>query len=150
MSQATRHVRAFQSHRGALIDLYEQLPEEHAGFAAWDEGMSFTRLADHLSLSLDRASAMLAGRTPDGPGEPSATLADARARLQATQDAFVTTVSALGDDDLQRRIPAFGGREMPVWMLLDFITQHEVHHKGQVWMMARMVGVKPPMFVRMG
>ncbi|WP_309569775.1 DinB family protein [Deinococcus sp.] len=150
MSQSTRYARAFQSHRTALLDLYAQLPEEQAGFAAWDEGMSFTRLADHLSISINRVSAMLEGRQPDAPGEPSAALADARARLQATQDAFVTTVSVLSDDDLQRRIPAFGGREMPVWMLLDFITQHEAHHKGQVWMMARMVGITPPMFVKMG
>ncbi|PNY80701.1 DinB family protein [Deinococcus koreensis] len=149
MSQATRYARAFQSHRGALIDLYGQLPEEQGGFAAWDEGMSFVRLADHLSASVNRIPAMLQGQKPDAPGAPSTGLTDARARLQSTQDAFVSTVLALSDDDLQRSIPAFGGREMPVWMLLEFITQHEAHHKGQAWMMARMVGVTPPMFVKM-
>lgn len=150
MSQSTRAVRAFQSHRAALIDLYDQLPEEQANFAAWEGGMSFVRLADHLSASVNRVPAMLRGEKPDAPGAPSATLSDSRARLQSTLDAFVGTVSALSDDDLQRRIPAFGGREMPVWMLLDFITQHEAHHKGQAWMMARMIGVTPPMFVKMG
>jgi uncharacterized damage-inducible protein DinB len=149
MSQATRHARAFQSHRAALIDLYTQLPEEQAEFAAWDGGQSFLKLADHLSGSVNRVPAMLAGRQPDAPAAPSATLAEARARLQDTQDRFVAAASALSDDDLQRRIPAFG-RELPVWMLLDFMVQHEAHHKGQVWMMARMVGVTPPMFVKMG
>ncbi|GHF40598.1 putative damage-inducible protein DinB [Deinococcus metalli] len=149
MSQATRHARAFQSHRAALIDLYAQLPDEHATFKAWEEGMTFLRLADHLSGSVGRVPALLEGRQPDAPAAPSATLADAQARLQATLDMFVTTASALSDDDLQRRIPAFG-RELPVWTMLDFITQHEAHHKGQAWMMARMVGVQPPMFVKLG
>jgi uncharacterized damage-inducible protein DinB len=47
-------------------------------------------------------------------------------------------------------VPAFGGREMPVTALLDMIITHEAHHKGQVWVMARMIGVKPPRFVKMG
>jgi uncharacterized damage-inducible protein DinB len=149
MSQATRHARAFQSHRAALIDLYAQLPDEHATFRAWDEGMTFLRLADHLSGSVGRVHALLEGRQPDAPAAPSTTLTDARARLQATQDALVAATFALSDDDLQRHVQAFG-RELPVWAVLDFITQHEAHHKGQAWMMARMVGVQPPMFVKLG
>ncbi|MFD1732035.1 DinB family protein [Deinococcus malanensis] len=30
------------------------------------------------------------------------------------------------------------------------MVSHEAHHKGQVWMMARMIGIKPPMYVKMG
>ena len=150
MSQAIHYVRQFQSHRGALLDLYAQLPDEQGGFAAWDGGMSFIRLADHLSGSATRFVSMIQGQTPAPAPEPSASLGEARERLSASHDAAVGGMSTLSDEDLERRIPAFGGREMPVRMLLDMIVSHEAHHKGQIWMMARMVGVTPPMFVRMG
>ena len=60
------------------------------------------------------------------------------------------SISALSTEDLSRRVTAFGGRELPISALLDMVIAHEAHHKGQVWLMARMIGIKPPMFVKMG
>ncbi len=39
---------------------------------------------------------------------------------------------------------------MPVGVLLEMLNTHEAHHKGQVWMMARMIGVQPPRYIKMG
>ena len=142
------YVRNFLMHRQALQDLLAQIPEEQANFAAWDDGMSFIDLTDHLSGSSTRLFNMMRGEQPQ-PVQPSASLADARTRLEGTTDATVQALRGMSNDDLSRVIPAFGGREMPVRALVDFIIQHEAHHKGQVWMMARMIGIKPGMFVKM-
>ncbi len=150
MSRSQHYVRSFQMHRAALQDLYAELPGDQGHFKAWEEGMSFTALADHLSTSLERLESMLSGEAPAPGAEGSADLASARRRLAHSGEQFAAMVSALSDEDLSRRIPAFGGREMPISALLDFIISHEAHHKGQAWMMARMVGVKPPMFVKLG
>lgn len=147
------YARTFLSHRSALLDLYHQLPDEQANFSAWDGGMSFIGLADHLAGSSERFIGLISGEAPAGPPTPgtgSATLQNATERLSATAEQAAAAMRALTPEDLARRVPAFGGREMPVSALLDALIAHEAHHKGQVWLMARMVGVKPPMFVKMG
>lgn len=150
MSQASHHARQFTANRSALLDLYDMLPEDQGKFAAWDGGMSFIGLADHLSGSLTRFMGLIAGEGMGTPAPASTSLDEARQRLRDTHQTAVSAIEGMNDADLDRRVPAFGGREMPVRALLDMVTTHEVHHKGQVWMMARMVGVQPPMFVKMG
>ncbi|BDP40534.1 hypothetical protein DAETH_05030 [Deinococcus aetherius] len=153
LSASEIYARTFESHRGALLDLYAQLPDEQANFSAWEGGMSFLGLADHLAGSSERLLGMMTGQMPAMPPQPgpaSATLQEARDRLASTTGQAAQAMHSLSEADLSRRVPAFGGREMPVSALLDALIAHEAHHKGQVWMMARMVGVKPPMFVKMG
>ncbi|UQN05237.1 DinB family protein [Deinococcus sp. QL22] len=149
-SRSALLARALHSHRAALMDLYAELPDDQAQFAAWEGGMSFVALADHLSGSSERFLGMVQGQAPGALPAPSADLPAARARLQQTTEAAMSAIAALGNEDLGRRVTAFGGREMPIAAMVDMLITHEAHHKGQVWMMARMIGVKPPMFVKMG
>lgn len=149
-SRSASFARALHGHRAALMDLYAALPDDQAQFAAWEGGMSFVGLADHLAGSSERFLAMVQGQVPGALPAPSADLPAARLRLQQTTDTALEAISALSDDDLRRRVTAFGGRELPISALLDMVVAHEAHHKGQVWLMARMIGVKPPMFVKMG
>ncbi|WP_019010288.1 DinB family protein [Deinococcus aquatilis] len=149
-SRSAVFARTLQGHRAALMDLYADLPDEQAQFAAWEGGMSFVGLADHLSGSSERFLSMVQGQTPGALPAPSADLPAARLRLQQTTDAALGVISALSNEDLSRRVTAFGGRELPISALLDMVIAHEAHHKGQVWLMARMIGIKPPMFVKMG
>jgi uncharacterized damage-inducible protein DinB len=139
---------SFTMHRAALIELLEKIPAEKGDFAAWEGGLSFTKLADHLSGSSNRMGAMTRGQTPEKL-EPSQSLAAAIERLKASHGEVVAALEVMPPEMLGQKITAFGGREMPIAALLDFMVQHEAHHKGQVWMMARMVGVEPGMFVKM-
>ncbi len=141
--------RSFMMHRAALIELLEKIPADQADFKAWDGGMTFTKLADHLSGSSTRMAVFMRGEKPD-PIEPSADFTAAIARLKTNLTDTQTMLEGLTSEGLQKVVPAFGGREMPVAMLADFLIQHEAHHKGQIWMMARMIGVEPQMFIKMG
>lgn len=135
-------------HRAALIGLLEKIPAEKADFTAWEGGMSFTKLADHLSASAGRMGAMMRG-TEFPKLEPSPNLASAIERLKSTHNEAATGLEVMPDEAFAKVIPAFGGREMPISALADFLVQHEAHHKGQVWLMARMIGIEPGMFVAM-
>ena len=150
MTRAQSYASTYRMHRAALQDLYAALPDDQGHFKAWDGGMSFIGLADHLSASASRVPALLRGEKPAPMGEGSADLGEARARLAASGEQVIQTVQGLSDEDISRRITAFGGREMTVSALIDQIISHEAHHKGQAWMMARMVGVTPPFFVKLG
>jgi uncharacterized damage-inducible protein DinB len=146
---AKNFIRNFTMHRAALIELLEKIPSDQADFKAWEGGMSFTRIADHLSGSSIRMGKMMQGVKPD-PIEPSADFSSAIERLKSTLTETQAILGAMPDEAFQVVVPAFGGREMPVASLVDFMIQHEAHHKGQVWLMARMIGVEPQMFIKMG
>jgi uncharacterized damage-inducible protein DinB len=141
--------RSFTMHRAALIELLEKIPAEQADFKAWEGGMSFARIADHLSGSSIRMGKMMQGVKPDAI-EPSADFSSAIDRLKATLTDTQAMLGGMSDEAFQVVAPAFGGREMHMAAMVDFMIQHEAHHKGQVWMMARMIGVEPAMFIKMG
>jgi uncharacterized damage-inducible protein DinB len=142
------YARSFLIHRNALLSLLERIPADKCDFKAWEGGMSFKGLSDHLSGSAARMGAMLRGQTPEKL-EPSADWSAALERMRAGTSAAAAMLETLDDQTLNRVVPAFG-TQMPIRGMVDFLINHEAHHKGQVWMMARMVGVEPPMFVKLG
>jgi uncharacterized damage-inducible protein DinB len=143
------YAQALQMHRAPLLELLGQIPAEQASFAAWDGGRNFIQITDHLKLTNLRMSAMIAGEKP-GNAEPSSDLSSARAALETASASLTDTISQLSSEQLETVVDAFGGMKMPVYKLLDFAREHDAHHKGQIWTMARMVGVQPPMFVKFG
>ena len=148
MTNGERHAHTFMMHRGALIDLLELIPADKGDFAAWDGGLSFHKLCDHLSGSSTRIAATIAGQVP-AKIEPSSSFAAAKERLATSTQNARDMLAALNDEQLSTVVEAFGSWKMPISALVEFMISHEAHHKGQVWMMARMIGVQPAMFVKM-
>ena len=142
------YARSFLMHRNALMGVLERIPADQAGFKAWEDGMSFLRLTDHLSGSVMRMNAMLQGQTP-AKIEPSADWSAALERMKSSTADAAALLEGLSEETLNRVIPAFG-TQMPISGMVDFLIAHETHHKGQIWMMARMIDLEPPMFVKIG
>lgn len=143
------YAQALQMHRAPLLELLGRIPEDKGTFAAWDGGRNFIEITDHLKLTNLRMLAMMAGEKP-GTAEPSSDLVSARAALESASATLTDKVSQLSSEQLESVVDAFGGMKMPVHKLLDFAREHDAHHKGQLWTMARMIGVQPPMFVKFG
>ncbi|HEU4456278.1 MAG TPA: DinB family protein [Longimicrobium sp.] len=54
---------------------------------------------------------------------------------------------ALTPEDLQRPCTTPGGATMATWKWLRAMVEHEVHHRGQIYLMLGMLGVPtPPMY----
>jgi uncharacterized damage-inducible protein DinB len=54
---------------------------------------------------------------------------------------------ALTPDDLARRCTTPAGIQMATWKWLRAMVEHEVHHRGQIYLMLGMLGVPtPPMY----
>jgi uncharacterized damage-inducible protein DinB len=143
------YAQAFLMHRAPLLELLGQIPADKGSFAAWEGGKNFIELTDHLKSTNTGFISLMAGEKPVR-AEPSTDLASARAALETAGAQLAEAVSQLSSEQLAAVIEAFGGMKMPVYKLLDFSREHEAHHKGQLWTMARMVGVQPPMFVKFG
>ena len=52
--------------------------------------------------------------------------------------------SALKDDDLQSRCTTPGGAAIPVWKWLRAMVEHEIHHRGQIYLYLGMLGIETP------
>ena len=146
---AQAYTRAFMMHREPLSYLLAQVPDNQWDFAAWDGALSFQKLTDHLAISSERMIAMLEGQ-PIGKPEPAQDFAAAKTRLNATTDTIRGKLESLNEEQLNTVIEAFGGRQMPTHTLIDFMREHEIHHKGQLWTMARMIGLEPGLFIKLG
>ncbi len=146
---AEHYRRSFLAHRKALQGFYADLPDEHRDFAAWDGGMSFLQQGDHLALSSRRLLTMMDGSEAEKLVSAT-TLAEVRERLQQSSDVVTAAIAGLDEAQLARTVTVFGGMQMTVAALLDMLIGHEAHHKGQVWQMARMVGLTPPRYVQLG
>ena len=145
---ADHYLRSFLAHRNALIGLYAELPEDRRDFAAWEGGLSFLGQAQHLSTSSLRILTMVGGPEVQ-PQADATTLADVKSQLEQSRDHVARAIADLTGADLERVVPAFGSIPLKVAALLDMLIGHEAHHKGQVWQMARMAGLKPPRYVNL-
>jgi uncharacterized damage-inducible protein DinB len=56
----------------------------------------------------------------------------------------VAVFSTLSDDALQQRCSTPGGVALPTWKWLRAMIEHEVHHRGQIYLMLGMLDVATP------
>lgn len=52
--------------------------------------------------------------------------------------------SNLTDEDLQRKCQTPAGSEIVVWKWLRAMTEHEIHHRGQIYLYLGILGVPTP------
>ena len=50
----------------------------------------------------------------------------------------------LSDDDLKRKCLTPGGAEIAIWKWLRAMIEHEIHHRGQLYLYLGLLGVKTP------
>jgi len=137
----------FHLHRSALEALYLQLSADQGDFRTWEGGLSLMGLADHLAATSGRVPAMLRGEIPAPDAPASTTLAEVQARLIASTEQMLTLLSHLNDEALSREATVFGGARMTVDALMDIVLAHEAHHKGQIWVMVRLLELQPPRYL---
>jgi uncharacterized damage-inducible protein DinB len=148
-SHAQRIAGRFMAHRGALISLARQLPESAAGYKPWDRAMSMLELLTHIAGTGEFFLPALLGREPL-PIPSTTTVAEAAQALESLAEQEAEQIGALTDEQLAK-VTTFAplNLTLPVADLLTTWIDHEIHHKGQAWVYARLVGIQPPSFVSM-
>jgi uncharacterized damage-inducible protein DinB len=142
------YLQSWMMHRAPILELLEKLPDDKGDFAAWEGGMTFTRMTDHLSGATLNLTGMMAGRERVKL-EPSPSLFAASTRLKEATQTVQKQISEMTDEQLATSVSAFG-MQLPAYKVIDFVINHDAHHKGQLWMMTRMIGLEPPRFVKFG
>lgn len=143
---AEQMVQQFLRHRQITQQFCDLMPDAHFGFQAYPGGMTFAALALHLATAADFYLSAAEGvpfQRPDPAALPQAPAA-IRSHLADRTAAQVRRIAGLGDD--LDRLVAFRDKQVPLGILLGQMREHEAHHKGQMMMMLRMVGVRDELF----
>lgn len=67
--------------------------------------------------------------------------------IERMHEETVALLRGLSPADLQATCTTPGGAAMPVWKWLRAMVEHEVHHRGQIYLLLKLLGVEtPPLF----
>lgn len=137
--------------RARTLRVLRRVPEDEWEWRPAEGAFSFGDLVRHLAAIERWTFAENACRRPSrypghGP-EVAAGHESAVAYLEAMHAETRAMLEALTPDDLRARCVTPGGTEIPVWKWLRSMVEHEIHHRGQIYLMLRMLGVStPPMY----
>ena len=137
-------------HRRVLPELLAGLNDGQIGFKPWDGAMTLGKLALHIAGSTDAFVSFAKTGEFARPSMPECTTADdVRRAVDELTAKTQATYASLSDADLEvERDAAHMGLKGPAKMFLAAARDHEVHHKGQLFIYARMADVeKVPFFV---
>jgi uncharacterized damage-inducible protein DinB len=132
------------------ISLLKTLPTSSYDFRPYPGARSMGELAWHLA-ELDGyvGHGVLSGsfdakERPAGLERPRA-VAELAPGYERVHTEAIAKVRKLQETDLDRIIPFFGGRPMPIRRILwDALLHHSLHHRGQLVTMCRIAGGTPP------
>jgi uncharacterized damage-inducible protein DinB len=124
------------------------IPPDRLEWAPREGAWSFGDLVRHLG-AIERwmFAENVSGRPSRYPGHGTE-LADGYDAVLAYFDGMhaeaMDLFRALTPEALQARSTTPGGASMPAWKWLRAMVEHEIHHRGQIYLMLGMIGVATP------
>jgi uncharacterized damage-inducible protein DinB len=105
-------------------------------------------LVRHLAVTERYMFAETVSGRPSGYAKHDKSLADGLDNVLALMDRLhveaVEIFSKLSDEDLQRKCKTPGGTDITTWKWLRSMTEHECHHRGQIYLYLSMLDVPTP------
>ena len=152
--------RSFRAVRGNTITIAEEIPEEKYPFQAAPEVRSVGRLLAHIALTprfqlathsdrvVDLATinfAEVIARIAADEATPRSK-AEIVALLRSEGNAYASFLDSLDDAFLAERVAMPAGAEPPAKTRFEMLMspkEHEMHHRGQLMLVQRMIGLVP-------
>ena len=142
---ASEYQAAFLNHREPLLELLEMIPADQGEFKIYPGGLSIRAQVDQL-FGFD-ANVLGALTGTEVAAGTSSDLRSATARLREATPKIAGLLGAMSSDQLDAPLEV-EGETRKVYQWLDFVREHEVHHKGQLWMAARMLNIEAPYYIK--
>jgi uncharacterized damage-inducible protein DinB len=141
----------FENVRGRTERVIACIPPARLEWRPRPGAFSFGDLIRHLgAIERYMFAENVQGRPSRYPGHGSELAdgwGDVNAFLRRMHEESVAIFSSLTPDALERACTTPGGARLPVWKWLRAMVEHEVHHRGQIYVMLGMLGVStPPLF----
>jgi uncharacterized damage-inducible protein DinB len=144
------YIASWMSHRKALLELIDALDDnENLQYKPWDGGMTLSELVLHISNSTDMfANTVKQGVfvPPTTPKTPE-TIGELKQMVQSETEQTKSILESITEEQLNQLVE-FAGMKMPGMAMLETAKDHEIHHKGQLFTYARLIGIEElPFFV---
>jgi uncharacterized damage-inducible protein DinB len=141
----------FEKVRERTLRVAERIPQERLEWSYREGAFSFGDLLRHLAAIERYMFAENARREPSrypGHGRELADGYDAVfALLRRLHAETIEILSGLSPTDLKLRCRTPGGAEIPVWKWLRSMVEHEIHHRGQIYIYLGVLGISgPPLY----
>jgi uncharacterized damage-inducible protein DinB len=145
---STHFIEYFESVRSRTRRLVDVIPPADLEFRARPEMFSPGDIVRHLAgteryLFVENAL----GKPSSYPGHGSE-LAEGFAATVAYLDRLhaesIELLRGLSDADLQARCTTVAGAPITTWKWLRAMIEHEIHHRGQLYVLMALLGVKTP------
>ncbi|HEX7959230.1 MAG TPA: DinB family protein [Terriglobales bacterium] len=138
----------FEKVRGRTLRVVKCIPPEHIEWTYAAGKFTLGDLVRHLAAIERYMFVENACNRPSrypGHGRELADGYDAViAYLQRMHTESVAQLSRLSDDDMQKKCTNPDGTQITVWKWLRAMIEHEIHHRGQIYLYLSMLGVKTP------
>ena len=134
--------------RGRTRRVIDRIPPDRMEWSHADRAWTFGDLVRHLAGTERWMFAENALRRPSRYPGCRRELADGAQEILAYIDRLhaesVDIFSSLTEADLEAKCGTPGGIQITVWKWLRAMVEHEVHHRGQMYLMLGMLGVETP------
>ncbi|EPZ41874.1 DinB family protein [Alicyclobacillus acidoterrestris] len=150
MTKAQTFLQQLMAHRSVLPDVVATMKDKDLTFRPWDGAMTTADLVWHiLSVSHGMASAAATGQFERITDKPDlATIEDVQRVIRERTDELRGLIDSITDEQLDATIELFGN-QVPASAALQLLKDHEIHHKGQLFVYARICGAEQlPMFIK--
>jgi uncharacterized damage-inducible protein DinB len=134
--------------RQRTMTVVRLIPGEQLDWSPQKGAFSFGDVLRHVAAIERYVFAENAWRRPSRYPGHGRELADGHgavlAYLEQTHRETREVLRPLTPDDLAARFESLMGSSIPVWKWLRALAEHEVHHRGQLYLMLRMINVPTP------
>jgi uncharacterized damage-inducible protein DinB len=127
------------------------VPDDRIDWSPGSGAMAFGDVIRHLALTerwlfVEVACGRLS-RYQSHDARWGKSLGEVRALMTRLHAESQELVAAFSEADLKRAVVTPGGASMAAWKWLRAMCEHEVHHRGQLYLMLRLCGIAtPPIF----
>ncbi|GGF19667.1 hypothetical protein GCM10010954_18020 [Halobacillus andaensis] len=151
MSKSARFIDYFLSHREVTKDLVAKIEENQYTFKPTPSSMETEKLVQHILQTTYMFARLAHQQEPD-----QLIQGDENVSLEKQADLYtektLQLISSLSEEDFEKQIDVtrIFGQELTVAELLNVAIDHEIHHKGNLFVYVREMGhTDLPLYVKM-
>ncbi|KHF39413.1 DinB family protein [Halalkalibacter okhensis] len=150
MKKSTHYKDYFLAHRLVTNELVEKIGNNHYNYKPTDTSMSAKELVVHMLTSFYQFVSAAAKRTPTPLHDENADINLTELAKLYTEES-VKIIESLAEEDLDEIIDltAVLGLKLPAEKIINLAIDHEINHKGNLFVYVRGMGhTDLPMFIR--
>ena len=137
----------WQGHRGLTRRVIDAFPEDKLFTFSIGGMRPFSTLAiEFLQMAVPTLRGVITGSWPEMANIEARTKADLLQLWDAATNEINVLWPTIPSQRFQETDKAFGQWEMPIYSLLLYVIDNEIHHRGQGYVYLRALGVEPPPF----